>query len=45
MNVHHPKDLSSLKNRAILAVETTFPKPFLFAKRLMIKAVTTRPAA
>jgi phytanoyl-CoA hydroxylase len=44
MHVHHPKDLASLKNRAILFVETSFPKSFQFVKRLMIKAVTTRPA-
>jgi phytanoyl-CoA hydroxylase len=43
MDVHHPKDLASFKNRAILAVETNFPRSFLFAKRLMIKAVTSRP--
>ena len=41
MNVHRPKDLAAFKNRAILAVETNFPGPFLFAKRLMIKAVTS----
>lgn len=45
MKVHHPKDLGSLKNRAILTVETNFPKSFLFAKRLMIKALTSRKAA
>lgn len=42
MNVHHPKDLESFKNRAVLAVETAFPKPFLFVKKLMIKAVTAK---
>jgi phytanoyl-CoA hydroxylase len=40
MNVHHAKDLESFANRAVLAVETKFPKSFKFAKRLMIKAVT-----
>ena len=41
MNVHHPKDLGSFSNRAILAIETTFPKSFQFAKRLGLKAVTS----
>ncbi len=42
MNANHPKDLASIKNRAILAVETTFPKTFLIAKKLAIKAVTAK---
>jgi phytanoyl-CoA hydroxylase len=41
MNVHHPKDLGSVINRAILAVETTFPKSFQLAKRVAIKVVTS----
>lgn len=45
MQVHHPKDLRSFKNRAILTVETNFPKSFRLAKRLMIKALTSRKAA
>lgn len=40
MNVHHAKDLASLTNRAVLAVETRLPNSFRLAKRLLIKAVT-----
>jgi phytanoyl-CoA hydroxylase len=41
MNVNHPKDLSLFSNRAILAIETTFPKSFQLAKRVVIKAATS----
>jgi phytanoyl-CoA hydroxylase len=40
MNVNFPKDLDSAKNRAIMKVETTFPKAFQMAKKVAIKAVT-----
>jgi len=40
MNVHHPKDLARLTSRAVLAVETKFPRAFKLVKRLAIKAVT-----
>lgn len=40
MNVNFPKDLSSPKNKAILMVETTFPKQFQWLKKQAIKAVT-----
>jgi phytanoyl-CoA hydroxylase len=41
MNVNHPKDLSYFSNRTILAIETTFPKSFQLAKRLVTKAATS----
>ncbi|HWX14705.1 MAG TPA: hypothetical protein VNY06_07635, partial [Methylocella sp.] len=44
MNVHHPKDLGSFSNRVILAIETTVPKSFQFAKRLGLKVVTSLSA-
>lgn len=37
VNVNFPKDLDVAKNRAILKVETTFPKAFQFAKKVAIK--------
>lgn len=40
MNVNFPKDLDSAKNRAIMTVETTFPKQFQWLKKRAIKAVT-----
>lgn len=40
MDVNHPKDQASLKNRAILAAESRFPKPILALKKLAIKALT-----
>jgi phytanoyl-CoA hydroxylase len=41
MNVNHPKDLTFFSNRAILAIETTFPKSFQLAKRVVTKAATS----
>jgi phytanoyl-CoA hydroxylase len=41
MNVNHPKDLSYFSNRTILVIETTFPKSFQLAKRLVTKAATS----
>lgn len=38
--VHHPKDLSKVSNRAMLAIETRFPRAFQFAKKAAIKLVT-----
>lgn len=40
MDVNHPKDQVSLKNRAILAAESRFPKPILALKKLAIKMLT-----
>jgi phytanoyl-CoA hydroxylase len=40
MPVHHPKDLSEPLNRAILFVETRFPRAFRFTKKMAIKFVT-----
>ncbi|HEY3911734.1 MAG TPA: hypothetical protein VGM07_17880 [Stellaceae bacterium] len=40
MSVHHPKDLSKTRNRAILFVETRFPRTFQMTKRAAIKLVT-----
>jgi phytanoyl-CoA hydroxylase len=40
MKVHHPKDLSKSGNRAVLFVETRFPRAFQMAKRAAIKLVT-----
>ena len=40
MRVHHPKDLSKAANRAVLFVETRFPRTFQFTKRAAIKLVT-----
>jgi phytanoyl-CoA hydroxylase len=40
MRVHHPKDLSKSGNRAVLFVETRFPRAFQMAKRAAIKLVT-----
>lgn len=37
MKVNFPKNLDEAKNRAILKVETTFPKAFRFAKKVAIK--------
>jgi phytanoyl-CoA hydroxylase len=39
MAFHCPKDLDKLQNRAVLAIETTFPKTFQKAKKLAIKAM------
>jgi phytanoyl-CoA hydroxylase len=41
LTVHHPKDQDKALNRAILFVETRFPKPFLMAKKVAIKAMTS----
>jgi phytanoyl-CoA hydroxylase len=38
--VHHPKDQSELRNRAIAYVEGSFPQAFRMAKRLATKIVT-----
>lgn len=40
MKVHHPKDLSQATNRAVLFVETRFPRTFQMTKRAAIKLVT-----
>ncbi|MEM6697435.1 MAG: phytanoyl-CoA dioxygenase family protein [Bacteroidota bacterium] len=40
MNVNFPKDLDKFSNKAILAVETTFPKQFQWLKKQATKAVT-----
>jgi phytanoyl-CoA hydroxylase len=40
MRVHHPKDLSKAANRAVLFVETRFPRAFQSVKRAAIKLVT-----
>lgn len=40
MDVHHPKDLSELANKAILFVETRFPRTFQNIKKYAIKLVT-----
>ena len=40
MRVHHPKDLSKAANRAVLFVETRFPRTFQMTKRAAIKLVT-----
>jgi phytanoyl-CoA hydroxylase len=40
MRVHHPKDLSKVGNRAVLFVETRFPRTFQMTKRATIKLVT-----
>ncbi len=40
MKVHHPKDLSKTANRAVLFLETRFPRTFQLAKRAAIKLVT-----
>jgi phytanoyl-CoA hydroxylase len=40
VNVNFPKDLDVAKNRAILKVETTFPKAFQMAKKVAIKLLT-----
>lgn len=37
VKVHFPKDLDLAKNRAILKVETTFPKAFQYLKKIAIK--------
>jgi phytanoyl-CoA hydroxylase len=40
MRVHRPKDLSRPSRRAMLWVETTFPRTFHLMKRVAIKAFT-----
>ncbi|HFA48648.1 MAG TPA: phytanoyl-CoA dioxygenase family protein [Bacteroidetes bacterium] len=40
INVFSPKDLDVAKNRAIMKVETTFPKAFQFVKKMAVKAAT-----
>jgi phytanoyl-CoA hydroxylase len=40
MNVHKPKDLSRTSNRAVMWVETTFPRSFRAAKKIALKALT-----
>lgn len=39
--IHHPKDQDSALNRAVLFVETRFPKAFLMTKKVAIKAMTS----
>jgi phytanoyl-CoA hydroxylase len=40
IKVEHPKDLSKAANRAVLFLETRFPRAFQLMKRAAIKAVT-----
>ena len=40
IQVNFPKDQNRVKNRAMMAVETTFPRTFQFAKKVAIKLVT-----
>jgi phytanoyl-CoA hydroxylase len=40
MAVHHPKDLSKARHRAIFFVENRFPQTFRLAKKITIKLVT-----
>lgn len=40
IQVHCPKDQGRLQNRMTLLVESHFPGPFYFAKRLAVKAAT-----
>jgi phytanoyl-CoA hydroxylase len=40
IQVNFPKDQNQWKNRAVMTVETTFPRSFRFAKKLAIKLVT-----
>ena len=40
MAVHHPKDLSKARHRAIFFAETRFPHAFQLAKRIAIKLLT-----
>ncbi|MEM9846995.1 MAG: phytanoyl-CoA dioxygenase family protein [Bacteroidota bacterium] len=40
MNVNFPKDLDQFSNKAMLFVETTFPKQFQWLKKQAIKVVT-----
>lgn len=40
VQVNFPKNQNQWKNRAVMTVETTFPRTFRFAKKLAIKMVT-----
>lgn len=40
INVHKPKDLGSASNRAVLWIETTFPRAFQTAKKVAVKMLT-----
>jgi phytanoyl-CoA hydroxylase len=40
IDVHRPKDLASAKNRAVLWVETTFPRTFQTVKRIAVRLLT-----
>jgi phytanoyl-CoA hydroxylase len=40
MRVHHPKDLSRPTNRAVLSLETRFPRTFGITKKAAIKLMT-----
>jgi phytanoyl-CoA hydroxylase len=40
IQVHCPKNQQHLQNRVTLYVESRFPRPFYFAKRLAVKAAT-----
>jgi phytanoyl-CoA hydroxylase len=40
INVHKPKALDLVRNRAVLWVETRFPRSFQFAKKVAVKALT-----
>ncbi len=40
LQMHRPKDQDRLRNRAILAVETTFPKSYQFVRDRAIKLLT-----
>jgi len=40
MAVHHPKALDEASKRAVLKIETTFPRSFRLLKRVAVKAMT-----
>jgi phytanoyl-CoA hydroxylase len=40
IDVNFPKDQNEFKNKAVMAVETTFPRAFRLAKKIAIKLVT-----
>jgi hypothetical protein len=42
LSIHHPKDQDRALDRAIMFVETRFPKAFLTTKKIAIKAMTSR---
>lgn len=42
VHIFRPKDLSVLRNRSVLWVESTFPRAFYWAKKAAIRAATKR---